>query len=76
MKHLLIIYRLTDSAEHKKHPCPSQIMGGGQMGWSLHALEALWPGKGVAGGPRKVDQKQKVTEPDSKVEAGTGLLEQ
>ena len=45
-------------------------MGGGQLDWSLHALKALWPGKGVAAGPRKADQKQKVSEPDSKLEAG------
>ena len=40
------------------------------MGWSLYALEALWPEKGVAAGPRKADQKEKVSEPDSKFEAG------
>ena len=40
------------------------------MGWSLHALEALWPEKGVAAGPRKADQKEKGTKPDSKLEAG------
>ena len=31
------------------------------MGWSLHALEALWPEEGVAAGPRKADQKQEVS---------------
>ena len=40
------------------------------MGWSLYALEALWPGKGVAAGLRKADQKQLVSEPDSKLDAG------
>ena len=40
------------------------------MGWSLRALEALWPEKGVAAGPRKADQIVKVSEPDSKFEAG------
>ena len=39
------------------------------MGWSLRALEALWPEKGVAAGPRKADQKEKASEPDSKSEA-------
>ena len=40
------------------------------MGWSLHALEARWRGNLVAAGPSEADQKQKVYEPDSKLEAG------
>ena len=53
-----------------KAPVPLSNYGGGQLGWSLRALEALWPEKGVSAGPRKADPKEKVPEPDSKLEAG------
>ena len=48
--------------EHKMNPCPSKLMGGGQLGWSPLAQDRRWPGSWIAAGPRAVQKLEQTNE--------------